>query len=150
MELCIMDIDEINKAWAEDCKINETDLIRESSRIPELHNKYYNLFYKEALRIKKLKADLIELEKAKTEYYNGSMDELELRDRGWKPFALKVLRNDLERYIQSDKDIVQLSLKISLHEERGKYLESIIRQINNRNFIIKNMIDWAKFQSGGY
>lgn len=145
-----MDIDEINKMWSEDCKINESDLIRESSKIPELHNKYYNLFYKEALRIKKLKADMIELEKAKTEYYNGSMDEFELKDKGWKPFALKVLRNDLEKYIQSDKDIIQLSLKLSLHEERGKYLESIIRQINNRNFIIKNMIDWAKFQAGGY
>ena len=144
-----MDIEEINQMWAQDCKIDEANLIRESSRIPELHNKYYNLFYKEALRIKKLKADLIELEKARTEYYNGSMDESELRDRGWKPFALKVLRNDLERYVQSDKDIVQLSLKISLHEERAKYLESIVRQINNRNYIIKNMIDWAKFQAGG-
>jgi uncharacterized lipoprotein len=144
-----MDIEEINQMWAQDCKIDEVNLIRESSRIPELHNKYYNLFYKEALRIKKLKADLIELEKAKTEYYNGSMDELELKERGWKPFSLKVLRSDLERYVQSDRDIVQLSLRISLHEERAKYLESIVRQINNRNYIIKNMIDWAKFQAGG-
>jgi hypothetical protein len=24
-----------------------------------------------------------------------------------------------------------------------------VRQINNRNFIVKNMIDWAKFQAGG-
>lgn len=144
-----MDIDEINKLWAQDCKIDETNLSRESSRIPELHNKYYNLYYREALKIRKLKSDLVELEKAKTEYYNGSMDELELRDRGWKPFALKVLRNDLDKYIQSDKDIIELSLKISLHEERGKYLENIVRQINNRNFIIKNMIDWVKFQAGG-
>ena len=149
MEKCIMDIDEINKLWAQDCKIDETNLSRESSRIPELHNKYYNLYYREALKIRKLKSDLTELEKVKTEYYNGSMDELELRDRGWKPFALKVLRNDLDRYIQSDKDIIELSLKISLHEERGKYLENIVRQINNRNFIIKNMIDWVKFQAGG-
>lgn len=144
-----MDIDEINKLWAQDCKIDETNLSRESSRIPELHNKYYNLYYREALKIRKLKSDLVELEKAKTEYYNGSMDELELKDRGWKPFALKVLRNDLDKYIQSDKDIIELSLKISLHEERGKYLENIVRQINNRNFIIKNMIDWVKFQAGG-
>lgn len=149
MEKYVMDIDEINKLWAQDCKIDETNLSRESGRIPELHNKYYNLYYREALKIRKLKADLVELEKAKTEYYNGSMDELELRDRGWKPFSLKVLRNDLDKYIQSDRDVIELSLKISLHEERGKYLESIVRQINNRNFIVKNMIDWVKFQSGG-
>lgn len=145
-----MDIDEINQMWAQDCKIDEANLVRESSRIPELHNKYYNLFYREALKIRKLKAEMVELEKAKTEYYNGSMDELELRERGWKPFPLKVLKNDMDKYIQSDKEVINLSLKISLHEERGKYLENIVRQINNRNFIIKNMIDMMKFQSGGY
>jgi hypothetical protein len=149
MENLSMDIDEINQMWAKDCKIDETNLVRESSRIPELHNKYYNLFYREALKIKKLKADLIELEKAKTEYYNGSMDELELRERKWEPFRLKVLRNDIDKYVQSDRDIVALSLKISLHEERAKYLENIVKHINNRNFIIKNIIDWSKFQSGG-
>jgi hypothetical protein len=149
MENLSMDIDEINQMWAKDCKIDETNLVRESSRIPELHNKYYNLFYREALKIKKLKADLIELEKAKTEYYNGSMDELELRERKWEPFRLKVLRNDMDKYVQSDRDIVALSLKISLHEERAKYLENIVKHINNRNFIIKNIIDWSKFQSGG-
>ena len=144
-----MDIDEINHLWAQDCKIDETNLSRESSRIPELHNKYYNLFYREALKVKKLKADLLEFEKIKSEYYNGTMDELDLKDRGWKPFQLKVLRGDLDRYVQSDSEIIQLSLKIALHEERAKYLESIVRQINNRNFIVKNMIDWARFQAGG-
>lgn len=144
-----MDIDEINQLWAQDCKIDETNLSRESGRIPELHNKYYNLFYREALKVKKLKADLLEFEKVKSDYYSGTMDELELKERGWKPFQLKVLRNDLERYIQSDSEIIQLSLKIALHEERAKYLENIVRQINNRNFVIKNMIDWSRFQAGG-
>lgn len=143
-----MNIEEINELWAQDCKIDETNLVRESSRIPELHNKYYNLFYRETLKVKKLRADLIELEKAKTEYYNGSMDELELKQRGWAPNPLKILRQDLDKYIQSDKEIISLSLKIALHEERANYLENIVRHINNRNFIIKNMIDFMKFQSG--
>lgn len=143
-----MNIEEINEMWAKDCKIDETNLIRESSRIPELHNKYYNLFFRETLKVKKLRADFIELEKAKSEYYKGSMDELELKRRGWVPNPLKILRQDLDKYIQSDKEIVAMSLKISFHEERANYLESIVRHINNRNFIIKNMIDFMKFQSG--
>jgi hypothetical protein len=149
MEKCVMDIDDINRLWAQDCKIDETNLSRESGLIPELHNKYYNLFYREALKVKKLKADLLEFQKAKSDYYGGTMDELELKERGWKPFQLKVLRGDLERYVQSDSEIIQLSLKIALHEERAKYLESIVRQINIRNYIVKNMIDFIKFQSGG-
>ena len=145
-----MNFEELNKMWAQDCKIDETNLVRESSRTPELHSKYYNLFYREALRVRKLKADLTELERAKTEYYNGSMDELELKTRGWKPWPLKIIRQDIDKYVESDKDIIELSLRIAMHEENAKYLESIIRQINARNFHIKNMIDMLKFQSGSF
>jgi hypothetical protein len=141
--------DDINEMWSKDCKIDETNLISESRRIPELHSKYYNLFFKEALKVKKHKSDLKELERAKFEYYTGSMDEEELKERGWKPNPLKILRQDIDKYIQSDREIINLSLKIAYHEERANYLESIVRQINNRNFIIKSMIDWAKFQAGG-
>ena len=145
-----MTFEELNEMWAKDCKIDETNLVRESSRTPELHSKYYNYFYREALRVRKFKADLVELEKAKTEYYNGSMDELELKERGWKPNPLKILRQDIQKYIESDKEIINLSLKIALHEENVKYIDSIIRQINGRNYHIKNMIDMMKFTSGGY
>ncbi len=142
--------DDINEMWSRDCKIDEANIVGEAKRIPELHSKYYNFFFKEALRVRKLKADMKELERAKYEYYSGSMCEEDLRERGWKPNPLKILRNDIDRYMQSDKDVVQLSLKIALHEERANYLENIIRQINNRNFVIKSMIDMIKFQAGEY
>ena len=142
--------DDINEMWSKDCKIDEANIVGEAKRIPELHSKYYNLFFKEALRVRKLKADMKELEKAKHEYYTGSMCEEDLRERGWKPNPLKILRNDIDRYMQSDKDVIQLSLKIALHEEKANYLENIIRQINNRNFVIKSIIDWSKFQAGEF
>jgi len=142
--------DEINEMWSKDCKIDEANIVGEAKRIPELHSKYYNLFFREALRVRKLKADMKELERAKYEYYSGSMCEEDLRERGWKPNPLKILRNDIDRYMQSDIDVVQLSLKIALHEEQANYLENIIRQINNRNFVIKSMIDMIKFQAGEY
>jgi hypothetical protein len=143
-----MDIEDINKMWTEDSEINQTNLTSETARIPVLHNKYYMLYVREALKVKKLKSDLKELEKSKIEYYNGSMDEAELRQRGWKPNPLKILRQDLDRYVESDKDIINLSLKIAYHESAAKYLEEIVRQLNNRNFLIKNMIDYMKFTSG--
>jgi hypothetical protein len=142
--------DDINEMWAKDAPIDETNLIGESKRIPTLHSKYYSMYYNEALRVKKLKADLAELKRDKMEYYGGSMAEEDLRERGWKPFQLKVLRNDLDKYIVSDKDIIKLSLKIDYHTERANYLEDIIKTIHSRNFVIKSMIDVMKFQSGDY
>lgn len=145
-----MSTDDISEIWAKDAQIDETNLMRESKRIPELHSKYYNLYYKEALRVKKLKYDYKELEHAKTEYYNGSMHEEELKKRGWEPFRLKVIRQDLDKYIQSDRDIINLSLKIDYHSARANYLEDIVKTIHGRNFIIKNMLDIMKFQAGVY
>jgi len=142
--------EDIHELWAVDCKINETNLAGETKRIPELHNKYYTLYYKEVLRVKKLKADYKTLEFDKREYYDGSMAEEDLRDRGWKPYQKKVLRNEVDKYIQADKEVINLSLKIDYHMERAKFLEDIVKTIHSRNFIVKNMIDILKFQSGEF
>lgn len=142
--------DDIGEMWAVDCKIDDSNLAGESKRIPELHNKYYTLYYKEALRVKKLRYDYKELELAKREWIDGSMAEEDLKDRGWKPYQRKVLRNDIDKYIQSDKDIINLSLKIDYHSTRANYLEDIIKTIHSRNFVVKNMVDILKFQHGEY
>lgn len=145
-----MSTEDISEMWAVDCKIDETNLAGESKKIPELHNKYYTLYYKEALRVKKLRYDYKELELAKREWLDGSMAEEDLRERGWKPFQKKVIRQDVDKYIQADKDIINLSLKIDYHSTRANFLEDIIKTIHSRNFIIKNMIEVIKFQHGEY
>jgi radical SAM superfamily enzyme YgiQ (UPF0313 family) len=144
-----MNLEEINEMWAKDAKINESDLGNEALKIPLLHNKYYTLYVKEILRIKKLKADLKELEMAKYEYYTGSMAEEDLKARGWKPNQLKIMKSEVSRYIEADKDIINTSLKIDYHSSIASYLEDVIKNINNRNFIIRSALDWSRFQSGG-
>jgi len=142
-------LEELNEMWAEDSKINEIDLGNEALKIPKLHNKYYTIYVKEILRVKKYRADLKELELAKHEYYTGTMAEEDLKARGWRPYALKIMKSEVSRYIDSDKDIISLSLKIDYHYQIASYLEDVIKQIHSRNFIIKSAIDFAKFQSGG-
>ena len=145
-----MDTNDIASLWAKDSPIDDTNLVGESKRIPELHSKYYNLYYREVLRVKKLKAEYKDLEMDKRNYYDGSMDELILREKGWKPFQRKVIRNDLDKHIQADADIIKLSLTVDFHTANANYLEDIIKTIHSRNFVIKNMIDILKFQSGDY
>jgi hypothetical protein len=145
-----MDTNDIAAIWAADSPIDETNLLGESKRIPSLHSKYYNLYYREVLRVKKLKAEYKELEMDKRNWYDGSMAEEDLREKGWKPFQRKVIRNDLDKHIQADKDVIKLSLTIDFHTANANYLEDIIKTIHSRNFVIKNMIDILKFQSGDY
>jgi hypothetical protein len=144
-----MKIERLNEMWAEDCGINPHDLTNETVRSPKLHAKYYALLVNEGLILDKLKSDYVELEHAKSEYYRGDMSQEELKRRQWAPFQKTILKNDLDKYIQADKDIIKLSLRISLQKRTVEYLEEIIRSINRRSFEIKNAIEWSRFTSGG-
>ena len=39
-----MSTEEISAIWAEDVKIDESNLGGEAKKIPQLHNKYYNMY----------------------------------------------------------------------------------------------------------
>lgn len=143
-----MNIEDLYNEWAKDGHIDVADISRNSADIPKLHNKYFRLYTEEGLKLKKLRADYKVLVKRKNEYYNGSMDSEELKEYGWTPQPLKILKSDIPTYVESDKDVINLSLRIGLQESIVEYLESIIRQINNRNFILKNIIDYEKFRTG--
>jgi|TARA_B110000503_G_scaffold135462_1_gene216139 hypothetical protein len=145
-----MSVEDISDIWAKDATIDDTNLAQAAKRIPELHNKYYTMYYKEALKVKKLRYDYKELELAKREWLDGSMAEEDLKDHGWKPNPKKIIRQDLDKWIQADKDIIRLSLRIDYHSANADYLEDIIKTIHSRNFIIKSMIDVLKFQHGEY
>jgi hypothetical protein len=73
-----------------------------------------------------------------------------LRERNWKPFQKKVMRQDMDKYIQADSDIIRMSLKIDYHSCRANFLEDIVKTIHSRNFIINNIISVMKFQAGDY
>jgi hypothetical protein len=51
-------------------------------------------------------------------------------------------------YMEGDQDIIDLSLKIGLQQEKVDLLESIIKSLTNRGFNIKASIDWYKFTMG--
>lgn len=144
-----MTYDEIFSEWEKDGKIDTTNPGKESANIPNLHNKYFRMYVQEGLKLRKLQADYKQLVRLKKEYYDGSIAQEDLIENNWKPNPLKILKQDLQTYIDSDTDVIKLSLKISYQESVVDYLESIVKQINNRGFHIKNLIEWERFSSGG-
>ena len=143
-----MKIEELYNEWAKDGEINIDNISRNSADIPKLHNKYFRWYVEEGLYLKKLKSDYKVLIKLKGDYYQGNLDSSELKQYGWVPQPLKILRADIPTHIEADADVIKSSLKIGLQEAVVEYLESIIKQINNRNFILKNIIDYEKFRTG--
>ena len=143
-----MKFEEIQKLWSSDCEIDETELSQESVKIPQLHNKYLILFHDERLRLRTMRFDHSKLLKVKREYFSGRMDATELEAYDWEPFQYKLLKADIQEYIDADDDIIEGKKKISLQEEKVDYLEAIVKGLSNRGYLIKNAIDWKRFTEG--
>ena len=60
-----------------------------------------------------------------------------------------VLKQDLPMYMQGDQEIINMSLKIGMQEEKVEVLKSILVSVNNRGYQIKNGIDFLRFTNGG-
>ena len=143
-----MHIDEILDMWKKDSELDPVDLANHSLEIVKLHAKYLRMLSNERVLLKGLKHNYKQLLKLKYEYYTGTISQEDLAEKEWKPFQLKILKQDVSMYTDSDEDVVKLSLKIGIQEEKVEALESIIKAINNRGFQIKNYIDFMRFTHG--
>lgn len=143
-----MTLDEIRKEILTDTKVDDSALDTESLRIPQLHGKYMNFLMDERLAMRKAEQDLNTMTRIKWEYYTGKMSQEELTVRGWEPFGLKILRNDLDLYLNSDEDLARLSQKFIFQKEKVSLLEEMVKELNTRHWKIRNAIEWRKFTSG--
>tara|TARA_Y100001936_G_C15860643_1_gene552287 strand:+ start:74 stop:502 length:429 start_codon:yes stop_codon:yes gene_type:complete len=140
-----MTLEELQAQADKDLVIDDTELDTESLKTPILHNKYLQYYNKFNLLLKKSQWEERTLQREKWEYYTGKSDPEVYKQ---KPFDLKVLKNDVHIYINSDEDIQKIQAKIEYQSAIVNYLEQILRILNNRSFTIKNAIEWRRFTSG--
>lgn len=143
-----MKTEEIIIEWEKDAELDKTELGKESLRIPQLHSKYLKEFYLAKTLLNKLGGDYKKLFKLKQQYYLGILSEEDLKQHGWQPQPLKILKTDIPTYIESDEEIISIQQKITSTEDKIEILENIIRTLNNRGYLIKNAIEWEKFKMG--
>ena len=140
-----MTLEELQAQADKELVIDDTELDTESLKTPILHNKYLQYYNKFNLLLKKSQWEERTLQREKWEYYTGKSDPEVYKQ---KPFDLKVLKNDVHIYINSDEDIQKIQAKIEYQSAIVSYLEQILRILNNRSFTIKNAIEWRRFTSG--
>lgn len=143
-----MKLEQIFAEWEKDSNIDQTELGEESLKISKLHHKYFQILTYERVQHRKLEAELKVLRLDKHEFYTQGPTK-ETMDKGWElPPVGKILRSDVTNYLEADKDIVNLSLKIGIQLEKIDLLKSIITTLNSRGYNIKAAIDWEKFKMG--
>jgi hypothetical protein len=144
-----MKLSDLEQHWSEDSKIDKTELDNESVKIPYLHSKYWKFLVNEKILLRKKKNELQELRRKKYEYFSGKFSQQDYNETGWPPFHLKLLKQDIQMYIDSDSDICQLLIDITLQDEKCKFIEDIIKSLHSRGFVLKTAMDFIRFTNGG-
>ena len=140
-----MDLEKLQEQADKDLKINDTEIDLESLKTPQLHNQWMKHLTKYKLMLSRAETEYSILKREKWEYYTGKSDASVYAE---KPFDLKILRTDIDKYLESDEDLQKAKQKVDYLSTTVDFLDRTIRLISNRGFTIKNAIDWRKFTSG--
>lgn len=143
-----MELEEILAEWAKDAPIDESELGRQSSQVPVLHHKYYKMYARESLTLKRLEADHVVLRAEKNEFYTLGPTKEQV-DRGWKlPPRGKILKSEVRDYLESDQDVIEAGLAIAYQREKVECLRDILKMIHGRSWLIGRALEDMKFKSG--
>lgn len=143
-----MKLDEIHELWKTDSQIDNTEIGEETLKISKLHHKYYQILVNERFLLKSREAELKKLKLDKYEFFTQGPNE-ETNKKGWKlPAKGIILKSDIPMYMDADDEIIQLSLKIGIQQEKIDLLESIIKSIMNRGYNLKVFVEWQRFING--
>ena len=132
-------LEQILKYWEKDAVIDQTEPSKELIRIPILHSKYLQILTKHKIASKKAFFDFQRMKKVKWEYYTGKLPQEQLEEYGWEPFQFT---------LKSDVDLIKLQEKKVYHEEVVTALESIMNELKQRTWQLRDFISWEKFVGG--
>ena len=141
-----VDLDTIQGMWEKDSKLDPDNLHTESLNIPTLHAKYFELYNTIFLLRKKAEQQRKNIRHERYEYFSGKADpDVYVTE----PFPKKIRDKDtMQKYLDADAKLSNASLKIDYYDTMLVYIDSILKQINNRTFQIKNAIEFMKFNAG--
>jgi hypothetical protein len=140
-------LEQILKYWDTDSNMDQTEPSKELLKIPVLHSKYLNILTKHKIASKKAHFDYLRMRKIKWEYFTGKMSKEELDEYGWEPFQF-ALKSDINTYLEADSDLIKLLEKKVYHEEAISVIESIMSELKQRTWQLRDFISWEKFVNG--
>ncbi len=141
-----MNLEQLQDKWKEDSVIDPDKYGEESVRIPQLHMRYMEFYNTFSLMKKDRESEMRSLFKEKWIYYKGKAPATVYKEA---PFDLKLTTTDeIKMFINADDEIRKLQYKIDYIEQVVFFLDGVLRQIQSRNYQIKNAIEWERFQSG--
>jgi hypothetical protein len=138
--------EDIKQQASEDTKMDDMNVEEELFRTPMLHSKYLNLLSEESIRLNEFKTIQKKLYLERWKYWSGKQTDKYYAEHG--NVNDKILKGDIDRYLTPDPYISVISEICEIQKQVVSYVEETCKIISNRGWILKNVIDWRKFESG--
>ena len=124
---------------------DEANIDTSSLMVPELSGKYHQLISDETMALRLLKKDYDILYRDRWMYYMGKSDpDVYVKE----PFDYKILKADVDKFLNADEQLNKLKDRITLQEIKINLLTEFTKTIMGISFNIGNAIKWKKFLSG--
>ena len=137
-----MNLETIQSMWEKDSQIDIVKLHEEAAKIPSLHAKYWDVYNSLKLLKEKAQTQECNIKLERHNYYTGKSDPEVYQA---EPFPYKVREKEaVKRYMDADERVQNIVLKIKYYDVMLTYLEDIVKQLNNRSYQLKNIIDWQQ------
>lgn len=144
-----MKLNEILDMWELDSNIDENHLGEASTITANLHAKYLKFLIEAKLRKAKTDVDYNTLRKTKFRYYRGELTRDELTQLGWDQWQYtKPLKAEMDEFLKGDEDLATIAARQEYINTTIYALESILSQIKQRDWQVKNSIQWKMFLAG--
>jgi len=145
----LLNHEELMAEWEKDCGIDREDLRHTMYEHPMLHSKYLGhlMVYKVTLRKYTIKYQTQRL--IRQRYYNGEMTKEHLDKHGWQQYLHKrPLKSEMETLIDSSPEIQELEEKSLYTKAMIEACESILKDINSRYYLFREIVTYEKFKAG--
>lgn len=130
-----MSLELLHKEADLDMKIDPDNLDTESINTSHILAKWLQWFSKEGYRYKQLTMQLDKKTKERYMYYKLEYDyELDKRE--------------IQMHVAADETIQHHQTLVAISKEKLDFIERVVRNLQNRNYAIKNAIDYRVFISG--
>lgn len=140
--------EELRVESIKDIEIDEMDIEGEAVRTPKLFSKYFPIFQDCAVAYKKMKIELDALEKHLYLFYTGRASPAVYKERKRPNF--EVTKTETPLLIKGDEMYIKLTMRMEQCKIMCDFFEAVIKQIKDRNYHLKLILDYRKFSEGNY
>lgn len=143
-----MDISSIEEEWVKDSYIDSEKLFDKSLELSKLHSKWSSILLRERVILVKMKSEQQQLSHILEQFYNKTLTIEELKLHNLEYTDKRIAKPEIQKWVDNNDSNVKSKLKIGLQIEKVKMIESIMQQISQMSFNIKNAIEDKKFMNG--